>query len=191
MEVDAVQQVEVRLDRIGLVHQGVLGRIGHAQGQAMRLPVGLDRVGLALIAPATAAQAGQARVGDEALGNIHAPGDEDRVRDGHDLDLGAQLVEAQPLDQGVAPLGRDVQHDAVLLAPDEQVEQQPSRRRQQGAEAKLARLQGLHVLGQQIVQEGAGVGAADADQGATIKTGDGHKAKIGRRGVVLQPGRPP
>ncbi|MNT06310.1 hypothetical protein D3C72_1409700 [compost metagenome] len=145
----------------------------------MRLPVGLGGVGLALIAPAAAAHFRQAGVGDEACGRL-VPGDEDRVGDGHDLDAGAQLVHRQPLDQGVAALGRHVQHHAVLLAPEEEVEQQAAGRGQQGAEAQGAGFQRLHVLRQQVVQEGAGVRAGDADQGAAVEAGDGHAAKIGR-----------
>ncbi|MNT17709.1 hypothetical protein D3C72_1528790 [compost metagenome] len=156
----------------------------------MRLPVGLGRVGLALVAPAASAERREAGVGDEAFGDVAAPGDEDGVGEGHDLDVGAQFVHGQALDQGVAPLGRDIQHHAVLLAPDEEVEQQTSRRRQKRAEAKLSGRQGLHVLRQQVVQEGAGVRAGDADQGAAVEAGDGHTAKIGtgrgkRQGLFL------
>ncbi|MNS76988.1 hypothetical protein D3C72_1105550 [compost metagenome] len=186
MKVDAVQQVEVRLDRIGLVEQRVRRGVRHAERQAVRLPVGLGRVRLALIAPAAAAEGGQAGVGDEALGRL-VPGHEDGVGKGHDLDVGAQTIHRQPLDQGVAPLGRDVQHHPVLLAPQEEVEQQPARRGQQGAEAQSAGLQRLHVLGQQVVQEGAGVRAGDADQGAAVEASDGHAAKIGRGGEKRQP----
>ncbi|MNR34588.1 hypothetical protein D3C85_1523760 [compost metagenome] len=105
----------------------------------MGLPVGLGRVGLALVAPAATAEFGQAGIGDEALGRL-APGDEDGVGDGHDLDVGAQSVHRQALDQGVATLGRHVHHHAVLLAPQEEVEQQPTRRGQESAKAQGAGL---------------------------------------------------
>ena len=45
MEVDAVQQVEIGLDRIGLVLGRVAGRIGQADRQAVGVIVGLTGVG--------------------------------------------------------------------------------------------------------------------------------------------------
>ncbi len=97
---------------------------------------------------------------------------------GFDRDLGAEFVHRQALQQRVATVGGGVEQDGVGLADQEQVEQQPAGRGEQGAEAEFALRQRFDVLGQQIVQEVPGVGAGDADQGAAVETGDagGHTA---------------
>ena len=55
-----------------------------------------------------------------------------------DIALRQTQKHRQPLDQGLAALGGHVQQNPFGLAQDEQVEQQPAGRGQQGAEPQLA-----------------------------------------------------
>ncbi len=170
MEVDGVQQVPVRLQREGLVRLAVLGRVRNAQGQTVGVIGALAGVLQRLAAIAPPAQGLEAGVGRPAVAWIGAPGRPDGPVHRLDPDLGAQAVELEPLNQGVA-LGRLYvdQGDIGLAAPGgdhEQVEQVFALGRQQQGGAHLARRHALDIVAEQVVEERPPALALDGDQGA-------------------------
>ena len=139
----------------------------------MGLPVVPGCVGGEVRPEGPPSQPGYARVDDKAVRQRATPGHQDRAIVRFDSDLCPQPVHGQSLQQRVPTVGGDVQHDGVGLAPKEEIEQEPPRRRQQGTEAELAGCEGLDILGQQTLQECTGVGTRDPDQGAVVEAGDG------------------
>ena len=182
-EVDPAEQVEIRLDRIGPVRDAVPRRVRSAERQSMAV------VGV-LVHAIGAGRGGQVHAPESqgAEPGIRAPAGGRRLKapeGGHhaivrrDAHLRAQPVHHQTLHQRLAPRGLDVEPAAVLAADDEEVEQQPALRGQQGAEPRLSGLKALHVLTDQVLQEVAPVGAAQSDQGAAGKGGDGRWVRHG------------
>ena len=92
------------------------------------------------------------------------------IRPPRDLDLGAELVEAEPLYELAFERARRVQHEAASVVRGdrhrEKIEQDFSLRRQQRGEARLARLQRSDVARHQPLQEMRRVFAGDAYDGA-------------------------
>ncbi len=191
LEVDAIEEVEVGLQRVGAVLAPV-GRPGRADLQPMALIVGFAgvRQGIrrAIAAPA---QRGEAGIADPAVARrTHAPGRPHRRLVRRHRHLGAQAVDRQSLEQRAALLGLAVQPAALLAPDDEEVVEQPALRRQQRAEARLAGPERLHVLGQQALQEAAPILAGDGDQGAVGQGGDAgcfrHLANVAARPLERQ-----
>jgi hypothetical protein len=131
-----------------------------------------------------------------------APAGHDAQRAGEILDrnLGAQLVETQPLGEvgRLRPRAIEVK-GAVCPCEDDKVEQDLALRAEQRAEARLSGDDAVEVAGQQPVEEGLGLLAAHPDDAAIGKIGYRHDAHpqhsrdIGaaRRGLKLpRCGRP-
>ncbi len=90
-------------------------------------------------------------------------------------DLGAQLVEAEPLDElGCLVSGR-VEQEAVVTPKHQKIEQDLALRRQQRGVAGLADGAFFDVVGDQPLQEARRVRSFDPRHAAVIKKRFGHK----------------
>ncbi len=136
--------------------------------------VGHDGAGGGLCAIASGAQLMQPRIAGPAFAvrRRRLPGGEHGRIVGLDLDLGAEAIEHQSLDQGLSPVGGDIDQAAVVPAEQEQVEKHLALGRQQSAEPQFAQAQRLHVLGDQALQEAAPIRAGHRNQGAAFQGSD-------------------
>ncbi len=122
---------------------------------------------------AAKAQSGQAWIGDPpGRRDRGAPEGRDPRRGGGDLYLGAQAVQGEFVDQGLALVSPAIDEAAVVPANHEQIEQQSALGRQQGGEAGLAGGQGLHILGDQSLKERAPVRSGEGNGGAVVQVGN-------------------
>jgi hypothetical protein len=111
------------------------------------------------------AEAGGAGVAEDAcalhVGRVVAPpdGGDGEIGLRRNLDLAAQTVHRQALDEVVGAGGRGIEEEAGFGGEREKVEEDLALGRQQGAVGPLPRLQRLDIAGQQRLQEVARLGA--------------------------------
>ncbi len=173
--VDAVQLLRVGLQPERLVLAQFGRAFGDAMSQTLRAP-GLRGISLRGRSKPAIAKLREARVGRCALLRIGRPMDGKPVfqRDRH---RAAQAIQAQPLDQRLGPASLAIdQHilAAGRIGPQDHVEQGLALRRQQAGIARRAGREAQHVLGQQALQKGPRLGAADADQASIVEGGREH-----------------
>jgi len=115
----------------------------------------------------------------QVAARILAPtdGHSDRL-ERRNLDGGSQLVHEETLHQRVALANGGVQHEAVAVAPDEEIEQDLALRCQKRAGKGLALRQGGDVGGHQIVEEMLGIGTGHLYQGAVGQGGFWHRRSL-------------
>ncbi len=152
--------------------------------------IGVNAAGLGDPPPAERGKArirpGPVRYLDRCFAAI-GPGDKDRQIVGRrNLDIGAQPVEAQALDEIVSHAGRQVEQKSLVglavlrLRMDQEIEEDLALRRQQPAIGNAGRRQACHIGGDDILQEGRGVAAGNAHDGAIIKAGAVHPCSAPR-----------
>lgn len=175
LKVDAVEQIEIGFDGIGRVRRCVGLRIWHAEGEAVRMIGGLrDFAGHFRWWGIVTSQAkrGEAWVADEPFGTVDLPKGADAKWSGTNRNLGAQPVQGQALDEGVAMDGGNIKPAPRFPRQNEQVVEQPPLRRQKPPKAKGAHSLDFHILREQALQKGAPIWAFYSDHGARGEGGE-------------------
>ena len=91
-----------------------------------------------------------------------------------DFDLGAQPIQLQLLQQGVAGTRCNIQQDGAIAFHQEEVEADLALGREQGGIEPAPRRQPFHVIADQILQKGPRLRPGKADYGAVVEAAGLH-----------------
>ncbi len=107
-----------------------------------------------------------------------------------DLYLGAQPVQCQFFQQGIAGRARHIQQQCAVAFGDKKVEQDFALRRQQGCVQSGAWSEAAgDVIGHQALQEIARLRPGNGQDGAVIQKSGFHPFQLGGRAAVAKGGR--
>jgi hypothetical protein len=184
-EADAVELVEIGLVGKHLARTDVALGVGDSQCHAMGVILagigGRGRFERRGGADGAMAQAGGPGIAEDACALdirrvVAAPdGGDGEIGLRRNLDLAAQAVHRQALDEVVGAAGRGIEQEAGFGGQREHVEEDLALGRQQGAVGPLPRLQRLDIAGQQRVQEVARFAALEAQNRAAGQNCDGNR----------------
>jgi len=146
-------------------------------------------------ADGAATQRGQARVfeGDAALGRMagHA-GKHGELLPRLDLDLGAELVHRQPLDQRVPRVAVAIDQQGRVALGDQEIEQDFALWRQQRGIDRTVGRDFLNVVCDEALQEAPRLRAGDGDDAAVFqKHGLCHAPEVSPKPPIAKPEAPP
>ena len=178
-EVDAVQPLEAELENVAVVGHELDAGLGHrprdpGRGERVVGRSGGRRRGLGRDDGAPA-ERGVAGIGEGAVGR-GACADDDGAVGRLDRHLRAQAVEAEALGERGGAVGLDVDEDVGAVGDEEEVEEILALRREQRG-IDRAVVEPVHVVGDEPLEEVAGIGPGDAQHGAVCGAeAFGHRA---------------